>query len=90
MTDDERKTYEAIDFDTEEYREQIGTNELLYEGENTKVDTLTHRWRYPSLSIHGTYYYYLINPEGIIFDLFPNPLLVPLLVNLLTARPLFK
>lgn len=50
MTDEELATYTDIDFDTEEYREQIGTNELLYPD---KVGTLTHRWRYPSLSIHG-------------------------------------
>jgi len=50
MTDEELATYADIDFDPEEYRTQIGTNELLYPD---KVGTLTHRWRYPSLSIHG-------------------------------------
>ncbi|XP_066913241.1 cytosolic non-specific dipeptidase-like isoform X2 [Clytia hemisphaerica] len=50
MTDDELALYGPIDFDPEEYRKEIGTKELLYPD---KVGTLTHRWRYPSLSIHG-------------------------------------
>jgi len=50
MSDDELALYGPIDFDPEEYRKEIGTKELLYPD---KVGTLTHRWRYPSLSIHG-------------------------------------
>lgn len=53
LTEDEIKTYETIDFDPEDYGRQIGTTELLYSGQLSKVNTLTHRWRFPSLSIHG-------------------------------------
>jgi len=56
MTQEEYKTYKTIDFDPEEYRKQIGTNQLLYHGLESKERTLTHRWRYPSLSIHGRYF----------------------------------
>jgi len=34
----------------EDYRKDIGHNKLLYDN---KPDLLMHRWRYPSLSIHG-------------------------------------
>ncbi|CAH3191792.1 unnamed protein product, partial [Porites evermanni] len=50
LTDDERATYTDIDFDKEEYREDIGHNKLIHD---TKEEVLMHRWRYPSLSIHG-------------------------------------
>lgn len=53
MTDTEDKTYESIDFDPEDYAKDIGTERLLHHGENVKKLTLQHRWRYPSLSIHG-------------------------------------
>ena len=64
MTDDELKTYEPIDFDPEEYRKEIGTKELLYPD---KVGTLTHRWRYPSLSIHGIDFF--LNSFSFVFKL---------------------
>mgnify|MGYP001792120992 CR=1 FL=1 len=38
------------DFDPEEYRADIGTNKLI---QNSKEKVLQHRWRYPSLSLHG-------------------------------------
>lgn len=50
LTDDERATYTDIDFDKEEYRQDLGHNKLIHD---TKEEVLMHRWRYPSLSIHG-------------------------------------
>lgn len=50
LTDDERATYTDIDFDKEEYRADLGHNKLIHD---TKEEVLMHRWRYPSLSIHG-------------------------------------
>ncbi|XP_031573362.1 cytosolic non-specific dipeptidase-like isoform X1 [Actinia tenebrosa] len=50
VTEEEKKSYDPIDFDLEEYRKDIGHNRLLHEN---KPDLLMHRWRYPSLSIHG-------------------------------------
>jgi len=45
---------EGLDFDEEAYKTETGvasvSNTLLHEG---KVNVLTHRWRYPTLSIHG-------------------------------------
>ncbi|CAG2180903.1 unnamed protein product, partial [Oppiella nova] len=46
----EEAMYETIDFDHNLYRQEIGTKRLLFE---TKSEILAHRWRYPSLSIHG-------------------------------------
>ena len=53
LTPEEDSLYNPIDFDPEEYRQDIGCDKLLHDGENVKKDTLQHRWRYPSLSIHG-------------------------------------
>ncbi|KRZ77380.1 Cytosolic non-specific dipeptidase, partial [Trichinella papuae] len=50
LTDKERDRYESIDFDCESYRKSIGASKLLYDN---KAELLMHRWRYPSLSIHG-------------------------------------
>jgi len=50
VTEDEMQSYVTIDFDHEEYKNDIGANALLH---HTKEETLMHRWRYPSLSIHG-------------------------------------
>nr|XP_037277282.1 cytosolic non-specific dipeptidase-like isoform X1 [Rhipicephalus microplus] len=50
LTDKERKLYKSIDFDMEGYRKDIGASGLLHA---TKEDILMHRWRYPSLSLHG-------------------------------------
>ncbi|XP_071957141.1 cytosolic non-specific dipeptidase-like [Antedon mediterranea] len=50
LTPEEKAKYEAIDFDKEDYREDIGANKLMHE---SKEQILMHRWRYPSLSIHG-------------------------------------
>ena len=50
VTEDERSSYDPIDFDLEEYRKDIGVNKLIHDN---KPDVLMHRWRFPSLSIHG-------------------------------------
>ena len=51
VTEDERKLYGPIDFDLENFRKDIGVKKLMYD---TKELSLMHRWRFPSLSIHGT------------------------------------
>ncbi|KAJ1201943.1 hypothetical protein NDU88_005747 [Pleurodeles waltl] len=50
VTEKEKKLYENITFNLEEFKAEVGTTKLLYD---TKEDVLMHRWRYPSLSIHG-------------------------------------
>ncbi|KAK3749409.1 hypothetical protein QZH41_015869, partial [Actinostola sp. cb2023] len=50
LTAKEKALYDDIDFDMEDYRADIGHNKLLHDN---KPDLLMHRWRYPSLSIHG-------------------------------------
>uniref|UniRef100_UPI00358F2221 cytosolic non-specific dipeptidase n=1 Tax=Myxine glutinosa TaxID=7769 RepID=UPI00358F2221 len=42
--------YKKIDFEVEEFRQEIGASRLLY---STKEQVLMHRWRFPSLSLHG-------------------------------------
>nr|CAI5834770.1 unnamed protein product [Callosobruchus analis] len=50
LTDTEKSLYPKIAFDVEDYRKNIGSKKLLH---SSKEDILMHRWRYPSLSIHG-------------------------------------
>ncbi|KFD53855.1 hypothetical protein M514_05361, partial [Trichuris suis] len=50
FTDEEKQLYANIDFNLEEFRKSVGAKRLLH---NTKEGLLAHRWRYPSLSIHG-------------------------------------
>ena len=50
MTDDELVSYDPIDFDLEEYRKDVGVERLLHD---KKEEILMHRWRFPSLSLHG-------------------------------------
>ncbi|KAM9385058.1 cytosolic non-specific dipeptidase isoform 1-T2 [Pholidichthys leucotaenia] len=50
VTDEEKKLYENIDFDLEEYCKDAGCGKLLHD---TKEEILMHRWRHPSLSLHG-------------------------------------
>ncbi|KAI6075283.1 Cytosolic non-specific dipeptidase [Aix galericulata] len=50
VTDEELALYEKIDFDLGEYAKDVGATKLLHD---TKRDILMHRWRYPSLSLHG-------------------------------------
>lgn len=50
LTEDESKLYDPIDFDADEFAKDIGTNRLLHDSKET---LLQHRWRFPSLSLHG-------------------------------------
>lgn len=50
MAAEEEKLYKAVDFSSEEFGAQIGVTQLVH---TSKFSTLTHRWRYPSLSLHG-------------------------------------
>lgn len=47
----ENEIYEKISFDVNEYKKDVGTTLLLHKEDKTQL--LMHRWRYPSLSIHG-------------------------------------
>ncbi|KAK8783272.1 hypothetical protein V5799_015387 [Amblyomma americanum] len=47
---EEARMYENIDFSRNAYREELGVGVLPHED---KKETLMHRWRCPSLSIHG-------------------------------------
>nr|XP_057913329.1 cytosolic non-specific dipeptidase isoform X2 [Doryrhamphus excisus] len=50
LTDEEWKMYQDIQFDLDHYKSKIGVDQLMY---SNKVDLLAHRWRYPTVSIHG-------------------------------------
>ncbi|XP_043834373.1 cytosolic non-specific dipeptidase [Dromiciops gliroides] len=50
VTDEELSLYDKIDFDLEEYAKDVGAKTLLHD---SKEKILMHRWRYPSLSLHG-------------------------------------
>lgn len=50
LTHEERKVYEGVEFDVEEYRKELGVARLAT---TDKVELLMRRWRYPTLSIHG-------------------------------------
>lgn len=50
LTEKEDKLYDDIEFDVEVLNQATGSNTALY---NDKKSILQHRWRYPSLSIHG-------------------------------------
>ncbi|KAM6219652.1 beta-Ala-His dipeptidase [Rhynchocyon petersi] len=50
VTEEERKMYEVIDLDLQEYRNSTQVERFLFD---TKEEILMHLWRYPSLSIHG-------------------------------------
>lgn len=47
----EKEIYEKIHFDINEYRSSIGAKKLAHNEEKNNI--LMHRWRYPSLSLHG-------------------------------------
>lgn len=51
VTEEEKATYDSIDFDVEEYRLNIGAPKLIHNDD--KMKTLMARWRFPSLSLHG-------------------------------------
>jgi Cys-Gly metallodipeptidase DUG1 len=50
LTDKENSLYDAIDFSVEELNAASGSETSLHDN---KQDILKHRWRYPSLSLHG-------------------------------------
>lgn len=50
LTEKEKKLYEGIDFDLDDLNAASGSKTSLYDDPK---DILMHRWRYPSLSIHG-------------------------------------
>lgn len=50
LTDKENALYDNIDFSVEELNAALGLETGLH---GTKQDILKHRWRYPSLSLHG-------------------------------------
>ncbi|XP_054160767.1 cytosolic non-specific dipeptidase-like [Oppia nitens] len=49
LTTDEEKLYKQIEFDCKQFANEVGTDRLIH---CDKVKTLTHRWRFPSLSLH--------------------------------------
>ncbi|XP_046677612.1 cytosolic non-specific dipeptidase isoform X1 [Homalodisca vitripennis] len=51
VTDAEKETYKHIDFESKDFQEEIGCNQLLHNAEKAAI--LMSRWRHPSLSIHG-------------------------------------
>nr|XP_022904090.1 cytosolic non-specific dipeptidase [Onthophagus taurus] len=51
LQEGESELYNKITFDVHEYRNDVGTTALARGG--IKEDLLMHRWRYPSLSLHG-------------------------------------
>lgn len=51
LTDQEKAIYPKIHFNVDEYRSDVGCTALLHK--EKKEELLMHRWRYPSLSIHG-------------------------------------
>ncbi|KAM4705932.1 cytosolic non-specific dipeptidase [Rhinophrynus dorsalis] len=50
VLEEEKAIYDAIDFDLQEFANDIGSDRLLHE---SKEKILMHRWRFPSLSLHG-------------------------------------
>lgn len=50
VTDEERELYEKIDFDINDYKNDIKVDRLTTDD---KVKILMNRWRFPSLSVHG-------------------------------------
>lgn len=51
VTETELQAYRAIEFDVDEFRESVGTTRLAHNED--KIQLLMHRWRQPSLSLHG-------------------------------------
>jgi len=50
VTEKEHNLYTGIDFDVKCFQEDLGVKSTL---QNNKIDLLMHRWRFPSLSLHG-------------------------------------
>uniref|UniRef100_A0A915PR77 RNA helicase n=1 Tax=Setaria digitata TaxID=48799 RepID=A0A915PR77_9BILA len=49
VTDEERKLYEKLDFNVEDYRTDVGAVKLISDSKET---ILMNRWRNPTLSVH--------------------------------------
>ncbi|XP_077968652.1 cytosolic non-specific dipeptidase-like [Styela clava] len=50
VTEKEKEQYKTIDFDPVDYIKDLGAERLHH---STKEEILMHRWRFPSLSLHG-------------------------------------
>ncbi|EPZ31608.1 Zn-dependent exopeptidase [Rozella allomycis CSF55] len=50
LSKEEENLYDSVDYSMEDHYKSVGTKNSLYDDEK---NTLLHRWRYPSLSIHG-------------------------------------
>ncbi|MEE6464642.1 hypothetical protein FKM82_006313 [Ascaphus truei] len=50
VTEEEKELYKDLEFNLDELQADTGAKRFLYD---TKEGLLMHRWRYPSLSIHG-------------------------------------
>ncbi|TKR64621.1 hypothetical protein L596_025119 [Steinernema carpocapsae] len=50
VTEEEKKNYEGIDFNHEEFRNDVKAHKLT---RDTKHEVLMNRWRFPALSLHG-------------------------------------
>ena len=53
LTAQEEQLYHQIEFDCKQFSDDVGTRLIHCDD---KINTLTHRWRFPSLSLHGTHY----------------------------------
>lgn len=51
ITAQELESYKAIEFDVTELRNSVGAEKLAHN--NDKIQLLMHRWRQPTLSLHG-------------------------------------
>ncbi|CAH0547738.1 unnamed protein product [Brassicogethes aeneus] len=51
VTEHEKEIYKKIEFSIDEYRSDVGCAKLMHNEDKEKI--LMHRWRFPSLSIHG-------------------------------------
>ncbi|KAJ1654488.1 hypothetical protein IWQ61_005588 [Dispira simplex] len=50
LTDEEKRIYKDISFDIQDLRGSLGSETEIHE---SAEEVLMHRWRYPSLSLHG-------------------------------------
>ncbi|KXN72265.1 CNDP dipeptidase [Conidiobolus coronatus NRRL 28638] len=50
LTEEESQTYDALDFDMNVLHDSLGNTNSIHD---SAKKTLMHRWRYPSLSLHG-------------------------------------
>jgi nonspecific dipeptidase len=51
MLENENEIYDKITFDVADYKRSLGARSLMHKEDKNKI--LMHRWRFPSLSIHG-------------------------------------